>query len=92
MADPSIILMIAMFVVVYFFFMRPQQKKAKAQDAFLDELAKGQKVVTTGGIIGKITQVDGSVVTLSLDGKSTCKFTKGAISKEMTDALIAEDE
>lgn len=92
MADPSIILMIAMFVVVYFFFMRPQQKKAKAQDLFLDELAKGQKVVTTGGIIGKITQVDGNVVTLSLDGKTTCKFTKGAISKEMTDALIAADE
>lgn len=90
--DPNIIIMLAMFVVIFFFFIRPQQKKAKEQELFLDELKKGDRVVTTGGIIGKISKVEGNIVTLSLDGKTTCKFTKGAISKETTDALNATDE
>lgn len=90
--DPNIIIMLAMFVVIFFFFIRPQQKKAKEQESFLDELKKGDRVVTTGGIIGKVSKVEGNIVTLALDGKNTCKFTKGAISKEMTDALDANDE
>ncbi len=90
--DPSILLMIAMFAVIFFFFIRPQQKKAKEQELFLDELTKGDKVVTSSGIIGKITHVDDHVVTISLDGKTTCKFTKGAVSKEMTEALAAAGE
>lgn len=81
-----------MFAVIFFFMIRPQQKKAKAQDAFMEELKKGDRVVTSGGVIGKISKIEGSIVTLSLDGKATCKFTKGAISKEMTDALDAMDE
>jgi preprotein translocase subunit YajC len=54
--DYNIIIMLAMFVVIFFFFIRPQQKKAKEQDLFLDELKKGDRVVTTGGIIGKFTK------------------------------------
>lgn len=89
--DPQILIFLAMFAVIFFFMIRPQQKKAKAQDAFMEELKKGDQVVTSGGVIGKITLVEDNFVTLSLDGKATCKFTKGAISKEMTDAFNAAD-
>lgn len=85
----QIILLVMMAVVFYFLILRPQRNKAKEQDTFLDELTKGDRVVTTGGIIGKVTNIDGPIITLALDNKTTCKFTKGAISKEMTDALDA---
>lgn len=87
----ELLLMLGMLAVFLFFFFIPQQKKAKQEATFREELKKGQRVVTSGGIIGKITEVNTHTVTLSLDGKNTCKFTKGAISKEMTDALEASD-
>ncbi len=86
------LILVAMFAVVYFFMIRPQQRKAKEQDLFMDELAKGDEVVTSGGMVGKISKIEGSIITLSLDGKTTARFTKGAISKEMTDALKAANE
>ncbi len=80
-----------MFAVIWLFMIRPQQKKAKQQGEFLDELSKGQEVVTSGGMVGKISKIDGSIVTLALDpnGKTLARVTKGSISKEMTDALAA---
>ncbi len=86
------LILVAMFAVVYFFMIRPQQKRAKEQDVFMDELSKGDEVVTSGGMIGKISKIDGNIITISLDGKTTARFTKGAVSKEMTDALHANDE
>ena len=51
-----------MFVVLYFMMIRPQMKKAKEHKAMIDALAKGDEVVTSGGIAGKITQVGDSYV------------------------------
>ena len=53
---------ILMFVVLYFMMIRPQMKKAKEHKAMIDALAKGDEVVTSGGIAGKITQVGDSYV------------------------------
>ncbi len=86
------LILVAMFAVVYFFMIRPQQRRAKEQEQFMDELAKGDEVVTTGGMIGKISKIDGDIITISLDGKVTARFTKGSISKEQTDALHAMKE
>ncbi len=83
----NILFMVAMFAVIYFFMIRPQQRKAREQSKFLEELKKGEQVVTTGGMIGKISKIEDNVVTLALDQKTTAQFTKGAISKEMTEAL-----
>ena len=54
--------MVFMFVVLYFMMIRPQMKKAKEHKAMIDALAKGDEVVTSGGIAGKITQVGDSYV------------------------------
>ena len=66
-ADPSgglmgMLPMILMFVVLWFLMIRPQMKKAKEHKALLDALAKGDEVVTGGGIAGKITKVGDSYV------------------------------
>lgn len=83
----QIIILLAMFAVMYFLIIRPQQQKAKKQQSFIDELKKGDRVVTNGGIIAKITLVEDEQVGLSLDGKTTCMFVKSAISQELTEAL-----
>lgn len=58
--------MILIFVVFYFLLIRPQQKKAKAQQYFLQNLKKGDEVVSGGGLHGKITGMTDSVVTLEI--------------------------
>ncbi len=57
---------ILMFAVMYFLMIRPQQKRAKEQKAMMDALAKGDEVVTTGGILGKITKVSDGYLTLEV--------------------------
>ncbi len=63
-------------------------KKQKAQNAFQSEMSKGDEVVTASGIIGSIAKMDETTVTLNVNEKTSMRFTKGAISKEMTDAFI----
>src|SRR5687767_11382113 len=78
--------LLLMFIVVFFFFIRPQAKKQKEQVKFLDALDKGEEVVTTSGIIGRINKIEGSIVTLAVSEKTFIRVTKGCISKEMTEA------
>ncbi|MBU1366105.1 MAG: preprotein translocase subunit YajC [Gammaproteobacteria bacterium] len=70
-ADPTgglmqMLPMILMFVVLWFFMIRPQMKKAKEHKALLAALAKGDEVVTQGGIVGKVTKVGDSYVTVEI--------------------------
>lgn len=75
-----------MFVVFYFFFIRPQSQKQKEQNNFLNNLQKGDEVVTISGIIGRITKIEDQSVQLEIEGKTHLKFLKSSVSKEMTDA------
>ena len=67
--------------------LRPQIKKQKEQNKFGESLAKGNDVVTSSGIIGRINRIDGNIITLQVDPKTYIKVTKGSISKELTDAM-----
>ncbi len=58
--------MILMFVVLWFLMIRPQMKKSKEHKALLEALAKGDEVVTQGGIVGKVTKVGDSYVTVEI--------------------------
>jgi preprotein translocase subunit YajC len=57
---------ILMFVVLWFLMIRPQMKKAKEHKALLAALAKGDEVVTQGGIVGKVVKVGDSYVTVEI--------------------------
>lgn len=76
-------------LVMYFFFMRPQMKKQKEQNSFLDNLKKGDEIVTSSGIIGRISKMDVKDITLQIDQKTFVKILPIAISKEMTDQYKA---
>lgn len=70
-ADPTgglmqMLPMIGMFVVLWFLMIRPQMKKAKEHKALIAALAKGDEVVTGGGLVGKIVKVGESYVTLEI--------------------------
>ena len=58
--------LLLMFVVLYFVMIRPQMKRQKETKAMLDALAKGDEVATAGGILGTITQINDSLVTLEV--------------------------
>ena len=58
--------MIFMVVIFYFLLIRPQQKKAKEHKALLDNLKKGDRIITSGGIIGTIINIDDQLVNLEI--------------------------
>jgi preprotein translocase subunit YajC len=57
---------ILMFAVLYFLMIRPQMKRAKEQTQMIDGLVKGDEVITAGGIVGKVTKVGDSYVTIEV--------------------------
>ena len=82
----SMLMILMMFIIVFFFFIRPQAKKQKEQVKFLEALDKGEEVVTTSGIIGRINKIEGSIITLAVAERTFIRVTKGSVSKEMTEA------
>lgn len=62
----SWVMILAIIVIFYFFMIRPQQKQRKETQKFHDSLAKGAKVMTAGGIHGRVVSVDGATVLLEI--------------------------
>lgn len=77
-----LITMGGIFLVMYFFMIRPQNKKQKDTKKFLEELKKGDIVVTVGGLHGKIYDIDDLTVTLEVDRGTRLKFDRGSFSME----------
>ncbi len=69
-------------LVFYFFMIRPQQKKQKDQKNFINEIKKGDTIVTIGGMHGKVLSQDEETVTLEVDKGTKLTFEKTAISLE----------
>ncbi len=76
----SFIPLILMFVIFYFLLIRPQQKKTKEHREMITKLKKGDRVVTTGGIYGRITGLDDHRVTLEISDKVRIKLVRGNIA------------
>jgi preprotein translocase subunit YajC len=72
--------LVLLFVVFYFLLIRPQQKRAKQQKLFIENLKKGDKVITSGGLYGTITGITDTEVTLEIAEKVRVKVLKGAIA------------
>ena len=80
----TLIMFGAIFLVFYLFMIRPQMKKQKEQRKFRESLEKGRKIVTIGGIHGKIAEVKENVVIIEIEGGNRLKIEKSAISKEFS--------
>ncbi|MDN3204881.1 preprotein translocase subunit YajC [Algoriphagus sediminis] len=74
----------SIILIMYFFMFRPQQKKQKETKKFIEEIKKGDQVVTIGGLHGKVFSVDGDVVTMELDRGLKVKVEKSAISLDFS--------
>ena len=72
--------LVLMFLVFYFLLIRPQQKRTKQHRDFLESLKKGDEVVTSGGIYGRVTGITESVVTLEVADKVRIKIQRSNIA------------
>lgn len=79
------LLMILLIIVIFYFFMiRPQMKKAKQEKLFKEGLVKGDKVVTIGGVHGRIVEVNDTTFMVEVDSNVKLKIEKSAVSAEAT--------
>jgi preprotein translocase subunit YajC len=76
--------LLLVFVVFYFFMIRPQMKKQKEMTNYRSSLKRGDKVITTGGIYGKIYEVKDNYVMLEVGGDLKLKVDKSALIKDST--------
>ncbi len=81
----GLIMMVLILVVFYFFMIRPQMKRQKELRNFRESLKKGDKVVTTGGIYGKILSVNDNSITVEIDDNVKIKVDKSAVLKDSSD-------
>ena len=79
----NILPLVLIFVVFYFLLIRPQTKRAKEHRAMVAKLSAGDEVVTTGGILGRISEIDESFVTLEIAPKVTIRVQRFQVTQLM---------
>jgi preprotein translocase subunit YajC len=75
----SFIPLILMFVIFYFLLIRPQQKKSKEHKEMISNLKKGDRIITSGGIYGRITGVSEATLTVEIADKVRVKVARGNV-------------
>ncbi len=86
----SIILIVLMFVVFYFFMIRPQMKKQKEMKKFRDAITNGDKVITAGGIYGKVKDVKENIIVLEIADNVRISIDKGSVYPNAADSNAAQ--
>lgn len=86
----SLLPLLLIIVVFYFFMIRPQVKKQKDLRNYRSSIQKGDKIVTTGGIYGKITDIKDQTVTVEIAENVRVKIDKNAILKDPGDISAAQ--
>jgi preprotein translocase subunit YajC len=77
----SLIPIILMFVIFYFLLIRPQQKKAKEHREMVGQLKKGDRIVTSGGLHGRVTAVSDAIMTVEIADKVRVKIARGNVAQ-----------
>lgn len=75
----SLLPLVLMFVVLYFIMIRPQMKRQKETKAMLEALAKGDEVVTSGGVIGRVTKLGESILQVEVANGIELQVQRGAV-------------
>ncbi len=83
----SILPFLLIAVVFWFFMIRPQMKRQKELRKFREELQKGDKIVTTGGIYGKVVEIQDNAIIIDVESNCRLKIDKAAIIKDMSDVV-----
>lgn len=82
--------LVLIIVVFYFFMIRPQMKRQKETQKFRDALQRGDKVVTSGGIYGRIDEIKDQIIFLEVAPNVKLKVDKSVVLKDMSDAPVAK--
>ena len=90
--NTQIIFFVLFIAVFYIFIFLPQIKKSKKQKKFREELQKGQKIVTTGGIHGKIVELNSLTAIIDVNGGTKLTIDRSAISLEATALVNGQTE
>ncbi len=88
----SLLLPIGLVVLFYLFLIRPQSKRQKEHRKMVGELQKGEEILTSGGILGKITSVNDDFVTLEIAKDISLKMQKSAVQTIMPKGTIKEQK
>lgn len=75
----SLLPLVLMFVVLYFIMIRPQMKRQKETKAMLEALAKGDEIVTSGGVIGRVTKLGESILQVEVANGVELQVQRGAV-------------
>ncbi len=86
----QLLFMGAIIAVFYFFMIRPQQKKAKDQKKFVDEIKKGDYIVTIGGMHGRIAEIEDDTFIIEVERGGRIKFSKASVSMDSTKAAAGK--
>ena len=76
------IMIVALFLVMWLFMIRPQRKQQKELEKFRNELKKGDKVITAGGIYGSIDEIKETSVLIKVDGDVKLRIDKNSIVRD----------
>ena len=87
----NVVMFLLIIVVFYFFMIRPQMKKQKEGKKFMESLEKGQRIVTIGGVHGKIEEVRETTLIIGVEGGGKLKVEKRAISPD-SQTFIGSDK
>ena len=82
----SLMPLVVLFAIFYFLIIRPQQKQQKEHKAMLEALGKGDKIVTSGGLIVEITKVEESFLTVKNTDGTTLRVARSFIASKWEDA------
>lgn len=85
----SFLPLVLIVLVFYLFFIRPQMKKSKDQRKFREAIKKGDKIVTIGGIHGKIIEVQEKTFTIEVEGQNRLKVEKSAVAMDSSSQIGA---
>ncbi|WP_299205243.1 preprotein translocase subunit YajC [Brumimicrobium sp.] len=86
----QLVMLLLILGVFYFFMIRPQMKRQKELKKFRESLAVGDKVVTIGGIHGKVLEINDTNILLSCEGSAKIRVEKSAVSTGMDEQQIAQ--
>jgi preprotein translocase subunit YajC len=85
----SMLPLVLMFVVLYFVMIRPQMKRQKEAKALIDALAKGDEVVTTGGMLGKISKIGETYLSVEIANGVEIQVQRGSVVQVLPKGTIA---
>lgn len=85
----SFIPLILIFVVFYFLLMRPQIKRAKDHKKMVEALAKHDEIVTSGGLLGRVTHLDDQLVTIEIAEGVRIKVQKSAVASQLPKGTLS---